>query len=52
MNAQDKTPIHETMEKQSIVGNITSLQERISIIAAVNPIKWRYESRLSFYDNV
>ena len=39
MNAQDKTPIHETMEKQSIVGNITSLQERISIIAAVNPIK-------------
>ena len=50
MNEQDRTSIHETMEQKSI-GNITSLQERSSVIASVNPIKGRYVSR-SFNDNV
>ncbi len=52
MNEQDRTSINETMEQKSIIGNVTSFQQRSSVISAVNPIKGRYENRLSFYDNV
>jgi DNA replication licensing factor MCM2 len=34
------------------VGIVTSLQARASVIAAANPIKGRYDSSLSFAQNV
>ncbi len=44
------------MEQQSIsiskVGIVSSLQDRYTEIPAVNPITGRYDSRLSFDDNV
>lgn len=56
MNEQDRTSIHEAMEQQSIsiskAGIVTSLQARCAVIAAANPVGGRYESTLSFADNV
>ena len=56
MNDQDRTSIHEAMEQQTIsiskAGIVTTLQARCSIIAAANPIGGRYDSGLTFAENV
>jgi DNA replication licensing factor MCM2 len=56
MNDQDRTSIHEAMEQQSIsiskAGIITSLQARCAILAAANPLGGRYNSTLTFSENV
>ena len=56
MNDADRTSIHEAMEQQSIsiskAGIITSLQARCAILAAANPLGGRYNSTLTFSDNV
>jgi DNA replication licensing factor MCM2 len=56
MNDQDRTSIHEAMEQQSIsiskAGIITSLQARCAILAAANPLGGRYNSSLTFAENV
>lgn len=56
MNDSDRTSIHEAMEQQSIsiskAGIVTSLQARCAIIAAANPTRGRYNSSLTFSQNV
>lgn len=56
MNEHDRTSIHEAMEQQSIsiskAGIVTSLRARCSVIAAANPVQGKYNSTLSFADNV
>lgn len=56
MNDADRTSIHEAMEQQSIsiskAGIITSLQARCAILAAANPLGGRYNSTLTFSENV
>ena len=56
MNDQDRTSIHEAMEQQSIsvskAGIITTLQARCSVIAAANPLFGKYNSQVTFSQNV
>ncbi|KAF7458384.1 DNA replication licensing factor MCM2 [Cryptosporidium felis] len=56
MSDKDRVSIHEAMEQQSIsiskAGIITTLRARCSIIAAANPVFGRYDSSLTFKDNV
>ena len=56
MNDQDRTSIHEAMEQQSIsvskAGIITTLQARCAVIAAANPLFGKYNSQVTFSQNV
>merc|ERR1719424_1538088 len=56
MNDQDRTSIHEAMEKQSIsnskAGIVASLQARCAVVAVGNPIDGRYDAQRTFSQNV
>lgn len=56
MSDKDRTSIHEAMEQQSIsiskAGIVASLKARCAVIAAANPISGRYDSSLTFLENV
>jgi len=56
MNEHDRVSIHEAMEQQTIsvskAGIIATLQARCAVIAAANPIRGRYDSSLTFIENV
>merc|ERR1712223_1026592 len=56
MDESDRTAIHEVMEQQTIsiakAGIMTSLNARVSILAAANPAFGRYNTKRSIQDNV
>merc|ERR1712228_1024001 len=56
MNEKDRVSIHEAMEQQTIsvskAGIIATLQARCAVIAAANPVRGRYDSSLTFVENV
>merc|ERR1719379_2783772 len=56
MNEQDRTSIHEAMERQSIsiskAGIVATLQARCAVVAVANPIEGRYDAQRSFAQNV
>ncbi|KAL7720056.1 DNA replication licensing factor MCM7 [Entamoeba marina] len=56
MDDGDRTAIYEVMEQQSIsiakAGITTSLNARVSIVAAANPVRARYDRRKTVAENV
>merc|ERR1719187_2072555 len=56
MDENDRTSIHEVMEQQTIsiakAGILTSLNARVSILAAANPAFGRYNNKRSISENV
>ncbi|KAJ2158918.1 DNA replication licensing factor MCM7 [Coemansia sp. RSA 552] len=56
MDEADRTAIHEVMEQQTIsiakAGITTTLNARAAILAAANPVRSRYDPRLSPEENI
>lgn len=56
MNDMTRSVLHEAMEQQTIsvakAGIICTLNARTSILAAANPVKSRYDPKLSVMENL